>query len=68
MMKENNPYDVRIGDVWVENDPRHHRRLKVIGFKGADYAELENLANGRKSFAKLSRFNGRRGGYLRGKA
>jgi hypothetical protein len=71
-MQENNnpnPYGVKVGEVWVENDPRHPHRKKVVGFllskspEGFGYAKLENVLTGKGSIARLDRFNGKRGGY-----
>jgi hypothetical protein len=69
--KNSNPFGVKAGEVWVENDPRHPRKLKItkllarVSRGGFGYAELENVANGNKSVARLDRFNGKRGGYFR---
>jgi hypothetical protein len=67
-----NPFDVKVGEVWVENDPRHPRKVKVVRFltdkpyyDGFGYVELENVATGKRSVARLDRFNGRRSGYSR---
>jgi hypothetical protein len=71
MEKNSNPYGVKIGKVWVENDPRHPRKIRVVEFlskvdiRGVGYAQVENLATGKISIARLDRFNGRRGGYSR---
>lgn len=65
--------DVRIGDVWREIDPRLARYVRIIKLRGdwvviqtclSDGGEsLQRYALGRTNDAKLSRFNGKRGGY-----
>jgi hypothetical protein len=65
MTKEENPYGVKIGEVWVDNDKRYfgERRIRVLCFGTTqdDYpaAQVENLQNGRKTWVKLNRFNDR---------
>jgi hypothetical protein len=72
MDKTYNPHGVKIGEVWVENDPRHPRKICVMEFldhvcprNGAGYARIKNFATGKMSEARLDRFNGRRSGYSR---
>jgi hypothetical protein len=72
MEKNSNPYGVTIGEVWVENDPRVSRKIRVIEFlsdvyshNGFGYVQIKDLATGKTSRARLDRFNGRRGGYSR---
>lgn len=63
-----NPYGVKVGELWVGNDPRHPRRLKIIKlvmskWDEPGYAEMENISSRKISRARLDRFNGRRSGY-----
>jgi hypothetical protein len=72
--KNSNPYGVKVGEVWVENDLRPPlRKIRIVGFlpsmglnhNGFGYVEIENLATGKRSMARLDRFNGRQRGYSR---
>lgn len=51
--------ELEIGQKWQEVDPRFERVVTVTGF---DVLNDKVLLNGRTK-AKLSRFNGKRGGY-----
>jgi hypothetical protein len=35
MEDKNNPFNVKIGEIWIENDPRHFRRVEVIDYSFA---------------------------------
>jgi hypothetical protein len=64
-----NPHGVNVGDVWVENDPRHYRRIKVLELiedgDSCGYAMIKNMdKNTHPTRAKLSRFSGSRSGYI----
>lgn len=64
---------VAVGQVWEEVDPRHPRRVVIMAFSlpfgvGPTYHDGTVTIRGiegatRKTKAKLSRFNGNRGGY-----
>jgi hypothetical protein len=65
MTEKDNPYDVKIGEVWVDNDKRYsgQRKIKILSFGMTKYgwpaARIESLLTGRKSWARLNRFSGR---------
>lgn len=55
--------EVKVGQVWVDNDPRHtdHRNLEVLSIKGK-YATCKSGV-GRKSKIRLDRFKPTSTGY-----
>jgi hypothetical protein len=70
MDKSKNPYEVEIGQIWVEVDRRFDNewlfklRKEIIGFsEDGTKAEMRQVETGRISFAKLTRFHGRNIGY-----
>ena len=61
---------VAIGQVWEEVDPRHPRKVTVVAFSVPfpyrmldELVTIRGIENGRTTQSKLSRFNGKRGGY-----
>jgi hypothetical protein len=66
MTEKENPCDVNIGDIWVDNDPRYHgeRKFKIIDFgtskDGLPVVQIESFLTGRKTWSRTDRFNGRR--------
>jgi hypothetical protein len=48
--------------LWKEVDPRFHRVVKVVGWD-RDNGKIQLECNNRYTYATLSRFNGKRGGY-----
>jgi hypothetical protein len=65
MTEKENPYGVKIGQIWVTNDPRdtYPHKVRVVKLIPGGYAEIMEIHTLRKSKAKLNRFHGRRGGY-----
>jgi hypothetical protein len=63
----------RKGQIWREVDPRQNRYVRVLGVNGMGEVQVETVYNAdgkwfrahgtRRGWAKLDRFNGRRGGY-----
>lgn len=65
----------RLGDIWMEVDPRHPRHVMVIGDHGGppDSVQIQGCyrvpetvgwqTHGPRRWANVSRFHGRRGGY-----
>ena len=53
--------EVKIGQRWREVDPRFTRIVEVIGLD--EEKQKVQIQWVRKSWARLSRFNGKRGGY-----
>lgn len=65
----------QVGDIWLDMDPRDQRFVRVIddGVSKDGFVRIRRVAGGsrnwyhthacRPTFAKLSRFNGKRGGY-----
>lgn len=70
---EDTTVNVEVGQVWREVDPRHPREVLVIEIgqisvwiygEGNRYVPAARLLCGnRRTWAQLSRFNGKRGGY-----
>jgi hypothetical protein len=66
MMGNKNPYNVKIGETWGENDPRYtceDRRIVEVITISDGYAEIRHIKTGRRSRVRLDRFHGKRGGY-----
>lgn len=62
-----NPYNVQVGEVWIDGDARRRTERRVIVLAIEDrHAVVRNLANGRISQVKLDRFSGRPSRYRRG--
>lgn len=72
MNETDNPFGVKIGQIWKDNDPRGYRQIRITGFTQHLYpsAVVENhtLDGNRQGIAcrpiALKRFNGRRNGYV----
>jgi hypothetical protein len=60
--KMNTP-DVRIGQIWKENDKRFNRLVEVVGLPNDLVVEIYCKESGRKTCAKRSRFNSGRNNY-----
>jgi hypothetical protein len=68
MENRDNPFNVKVGEIWIENDPRHFRKVEVIDFSYVrGKAKIKSLKTGNITWASLKRFNGKRGGYMRDK-
>lgn len=63
MSKTSAPPPVASGQVWVDLDPRQHRREVLVHDIEGGYAQCSILESGRATRLALSRFNGRRNGY-----
>ena len=62
----NNPYGVKLGEFWIEVDPRHEWIIKVIEIdEVSGTAKIYHPDSGKTTKARLNRFNGKRGGYSR---
>jgi hypothetical protein len=63
-MKNANGYPM-IGSRWQEVDPRFTRIIEVVyGFDTIEKkVRVKNVKTGRVTWAQVSRFNGKRGGY-----
>ncbi len=57
--------DVKVGQVWQDNDPRHDykRRVSVLEIKGA-HALVQNIHTKRKTRISLDRFRKTSTGYI----
>lgn len=53
--------EIEIGQKWREVDPRFTRIVEVVGFD-ADIKKVQ-IRGIRYAWARLERFNGKRGGY-----
>jgi hypothetical protein len=66
MEDKHNPFDVKVGEIWIEKDPRYCRKVEVIDYSFATgKAKIKSLETGKITWARLDRFNGKRGGYER---
>lgn len=61
-MNENNPYGVKVGQVWEDNDSRSNRTVTVLRIVG-DYAHVI-ASTGRRSTIRLDRFKRTSTGYF----
>lgn len=69
--KANSQPQVRVGQIWVEMDPRDERYIEILAVHpGAGTAEVRRVSadgtvwpKGRRLSAALRRFNGARSGY-----
>ena len=65
-MKTPSGVDLEIGQTWEEMDsrwPQDHRKVKVLGWKEVNGEIKVNIWGFVKTWAKLSRFHGKNGGY-----
>jgi hypothetical protein len=53
---------IEVGQKWQECDPRFVRVVEVVGWNHA-WQKVQLRCGGRLTWAKLSRFNGKHGGY-----
>jgi hypothetical protein len=70
-MKSPTGVEIAVGQKWREVDPRFTRVVEVVGtdhlgFLGIGAVQIQTVypeKSARRSWARLSRFNGKRGGY-----
>ncbi|GHU11710.1 hypothetical protein FACS1894151_11400 [Spirochaetia bacterium] len=68
MENNKNPFNVNAGQIWIENDLRHKKVKIVLSVdEESGYATIQGKESCKITRAKLSRFHGRRGGYMRKK-
>lgn len=63
MSTNKNPFNVKPGQIWREVDPRFKREARVRSVLNGK-AFLETVGTGRSTTASLTRFHGKRGGYV----
>jgi len=57
-----NKYNVRVGQIWQETDPRTARQIQVMEVKVVK-ARVETMDTGRSSWVRLDRFRSGNTGY-----
>lgn len=63
-MKTPTGIEIEIGQVWERTNATFNSKVTVAGHTpGSEMVQIQNVFNGRATWATLSRFNGKSGGY-----